>query len=117
MENRAYRRYRVWLPVRVEADALEVALAVSRDASEGGLLLSATGAMQVGARVELAFTLPTSGTSGEERRASGTIVRVEPNPDDPEGAWPHRVAVRFDAPIEGLEAALAKMQEDLARAE
>ena len=33
----------------------------------------------------------------------GRVVRVEDNPEDPHGLWPHRLAVEFDQPEPELE--------------
>lgn len=116
MEARTHRRYRVWLPVRISGETLEASFAVSRDASEGGLLMSAVEPLEVGARVELQFAVPTMDDRPvEEHHLAATIVRVEPNRDDPDGAFPHRVAVKFDAPVPGLEASLTVIADELAR--
>jgi hypothetical protein len=91
-------------------------IAVSRDASVGGLMISSPEALAVGARVELTLALPPVDEAEPlERKVHGSIVRLEPNADDPHGPWPFRVAVRFDEPLAELESALAGMAEELAK--
>lgn len=119
-ESRAHRRYRVWLPIRVTTDTLEGVIAVSRDASVGGLLMSAPNlgddALAVGAKIELTFALPpVDGAPPLDQKVTGSIVRLEPNPDDPEGPWPFRVAVRFDAPLAELEGPLSDIASELSK--
>lgn len=115
MESRAHPRYRVWLPVQLAADTLEASMAVSRDASEGGMFLSASEPLAVGMALQVTFTVLESGVP-RTHEARATILRMEPNQDDPHGLWPYRVALRFDTPMPGLAAALAEMQEELERA-
>lgn len=105
-ERRERARPRVWLPVRVRAAGGEV-LAVTYDASDRGLLLLAAKALEVGARVTVALQLPHE--VPHERAAEGRVVRAGPNELDPDGLWPHRVAVALDAPVEGLQAELTAL--------
>lgn len=85
---------------------------MSKDASEGGMFLSSSEPLAVGGAVRVTFTVIESG-SPRTYEAAATIVRMEPNVDDPDGLWPFRVAVRFEAPIPGLAATLAEMQREL----
>lgn len=77
------------------------------------MLMSAVEKLEVGARVTVRFTVP--GERGEDHTAEGTITRIAPNTDDPHGAWPYRVAVKFDAPLPGLSEALAEIETELSR--
>jgi len=113
LEARAHRRYRVWLPIRLSGDTVEASIAVSKDASEGGMLMSAVEALGVGTRVTLIFTVP--GDDPVDHRVDGVITRIGPNQDDPHGAWPFRVAVKFDSTLPGLSGALAEMETELTR--
>lgn len=99
-ERRKHTRYALWFPVRVLAGDRPEALAVSRDASEVGIRISAATKIEVGERVTLAFSVPPNGA---EQRVEGTILRMEPNTDDPNGLWPFRVTIGFDGPVPGLE--------------
>lgn len=105
----------MWLPVQLAEGTLEGSLAVSKDASEGGMFLSSTEALDVGAEVLLSFTVLDGEGGSRTHTTPAIIVRVAPNTDDPEGLWPWRVAVRFAAPLAGLESALADMQRELER--
>lgn len=113
MEHRVHARYRVWLPVQLTGDTLEGMVAVSRDASEGGMFLSASEPLLVGTRIHVTFTVLESGIP-HTHEAEAVCLRVEPNADDPHGLWPHRVALRFTAPVPGLSGALEAMQRELA---
>ncbi len=101
-------RYTVWLPVRIEE--LEEGMAISHNASGRGMLLVTATTLEVGAQVHIVVQLPPEGS--EERKVSGRVVRVEKNKDDPEGIWPHRVAVEFEEPVADLEKALASLAVD-----
>ena len=37
------------------------------------------------------------------------MVRVEANKDDPDGIWPHQLAVEFDEPAQEVEDALRSL--------
>lgn len=99
-ERRKHTRYSLWFPVRVLAGDRPEALGVSRDASEVAIRISAASKIDVGERVTVAFAVPPDGT---EQRVEGTILRMEPNSDDPNGLWPFRVTIGFDGPVPGLE--------------
>jgi hypothetical protein len=113
LEARAHRRYRVWLPIRLSGDTVEASVAVSRDASEGGMLMSAVDALAIGTKVTLTFTVP--GEPPVDHQIEGTITRITENADDPHGAWPYRVAVQFDSALPGLSATLAEIEDELSR--
>jgi hypothetical protein len=103
----------VWLPVRLTSDTVEASIAVSKDASEGGMLMSSVDALEVGSKVSLLFTVP--GDEPVDHRVEGVITRITPNTDDPHGAWPYRVAVKFDEQVAGLSSLLEEMENELSR--
>lgn len=105
MERREHKRRRFWLPVRV--DGLPAGFAVSHDASDRGLLLVCTTTLDVGASTKLTFRIPPGGAV--EVEVVATVVRVSENDEDPDGLWPYKMAVRFDTPVEKLEAYLAEL--------
>lgn len=82
---------------------------MSHNVSGRGMLLVTATTLEVGAHVGIVVQFPTEGTP--EKKLSGRVVRVEPNGDDPEGLWPHRMAVEFDEPVAELEKALASLAE------
>lgn len=113
VERRA-QRYTVWLPVRIAE--LEEGHAVSHNVSDRGMLLVSATKLDVGATVTIVVQIPPEGTV--EKRVQGRVVRVEANRDDPNGMWPHRMAVEFDHPVPEIEAALhALAQAGLAKAQ
>lgn len=103
-ERRRARRYRVWLPMRVEADGATLGIAVSHDVSTTGVLMGTADAFEVGK----ALTITFQGTPKhpEEQRATGKIVRVDANEVDPHGLWPYRVAVEFESAVPELASIL-----------
>src|SRR5512134_3460842 len=98
MTRRTNDRYEVWLPVKV--DALREGIAVTHDASGRGVLMLTASTLDPGASVEIALKMPGE---PEPRRVTGRVVRVEENPADPHGLWPHRMAIEFDEPQPDLE--------------
>ena len=104
MERRKHDRFRVWLPVRLAAADGEQ-LGVSYDVSISGMRISCAAPLEVDAEVTVTLELP----SGAPRTATGRVLRIGANEDDPEGLWPHRVVVELDEAIDGLEALLDAM--------
>lgn len=100
--NRRSSRYEVWLPVRVGGG-----MAVSHNVSGAGMLMVSAATLEVGSTVNVVVSLPPDGV--EEQRLQGRVVRVEKNADDPDGLYPHRMAVEFDEPVPDLEQALAEL--------
>ncbi|MBX3246411.1 MAG: PilZ domain-containing protein [Myxococcales bacterium] len=105
-DRRQAPRFVIWFPMQLTNDGDSI-LAISRDVSEVGVLVVAAAAPEVGARVSLTMQLPDDEAGARE--LEGTIVRVEPNEQDAEGLWRHRVAVALDARVEGLEALLERV--------
>lgn len=85
-------------------------MAISHNASGLGMLLVTATTLEVGAQVNIVVQLPPEGS--EEKKVTGRVVRVEKNLDDPEGIWPHRVAVEFERPVAELDQALAGLAKD-----
>jgi hypothetical protein len=111
MERREHRRSRFWLPVKV--DGLPAGFAVSHDASDNGLLLVCAATLDIGAAVRLTLRVPPGGSV--EVSVSAKVVRVAANDEDPDGIWPYKMAVRFDEPVDKLEAYLAALPSPLNR--
>lgn len=105
MERRASERHRVWLPVRV--DALAGGVAVTHDASQHGLLVVAASTLDIGAEVTVAVQPPDG---GEQLTVVGRVVRVEENEADPNGLWPHRIAIAFDSARPELEPLIGELE-------
>jgi hypothetical protein len=104
MERRT-KRVVVWLPVRVEE--LAEGMAVTHNASARGVMLVTASALELGAPVTITFQVPEACAS--EQTVHGRVVRVEPNRDDPDGLWRHRLAVEFDEPLPELESILNEL--------
>ena len=103
VDQRQHERARVWLPIRLRAASGE-ALAVTYDASDQGVMMLTAATLAVGARVTLTFDVP--GEPPRALTAAGQVVRAAPNLDDPNGLWPHRIAVALDEPVEAFHAEL-----------
>jgi hypothetical protein len=88
----------MWIPVKV--DQLKEGLAITHDASTRGALILTASTLEPGSKVEVSLKLPDSSVP---RRVTGRVVRVEANEADPNGLWPHRMAVEFDEEVTDLE--------------
>ncbi len=95
MQRRRYGRYQLWFPVRVTGSGLD-GMAVNHNVSASGMLIALSARLEVGAEVQLRFTLPAA--HGGERMLRGSVVRIEQNAEDPDGMWPYRMAVAFEDP-------------------
>ena len=104
-ERRELGRARVWLPARLRAGEGEI-LSVTYDASDKGVLVLAAAAIAVGAKVTLTLEIP--GDPPRERTVEGRVVRAEPNRDDPDGLWPHRLALALEDPLQAELESLAR---------
>ena len=71
-------------------------VAIAKNISDRGMLLASYKKLVVGAPVKLALHVRPEDTV--PREISGTIVRLVPNDEDPEGMWRYKMAVEFDDP-------------------
>ncbi len=106
-ERRRHERYAIWFPVQVVVEG-EESTAVTFDASLSGLRVSSAVRLEVDTIVTLSFRVPPD--SAETRQVQGKIIRVEPNTDDPDGFWRHRLAIQFLEAIPELESVLRTSQ-------
>ena len=79
-------------------------LAVGHDMSQGGALLVTSSKLAPGDRVQLFVRVPPNAEA--EREIGATVLRVEPNAEDPNGIWPFQIALEFDEPQTDLEATM-----------
>jgi PilZ domain len=91
-QRREYSRYRLWFPVKLEAGG-EAAMAMNHNIGAGGMMMVLGKDLAVGEAVTVTFQLPPGDV---EIQVKGSVLRIEPNSEDPEGAWPLRVAVAFE---------------------
>ena len=99
-ERRGTPRHTAWFPIRLDADELGNAVAIAKNVSQNGMLLASYQKIAVGAPVRLSLHLRPG--EAKPRMVRGTIVRLVPNDEDPQGMWPHKIAVEFDDPVPGL---------------
>ena len=105
-QRREHTRHRLWFPVQLEAGG-QARMAMTHNIGAGGMLMVLGTDLRVGETVRVTLRLPPGDV---ERVLQGTVSRIEPNAEDPEGAWPMRVAVVF----ENVEPELAPMLEEVA---
>jgi c-di-GMP-binding flagellar brake protein YcgR len=92
VQRREFERYRLWFPAQLESNG-GLRMAMTHNIGAGGMLMVFGAGLEVGESVKVTFRLP----SGErEQVVQGKVLRIEPNAEDPEGAWPLRVAIAFD---------------------
>lgn len=89
----------MWFPVQILAGD-EARIAMAHNSSGAGMLAVVSSALSVGEHVVLRFQVPNSHT---EHELKGRVLRLEDNSEDPQGAWPKRVAIAFDAVSPELE--------------
>ena len=82
-------------------------MAMNHNIGAGGMLMVLGSELRVGEPVRVTFRLPPGDV---EHQVLGTVLRIEPNDEDPEGSWPMRVAVQF----EEVDPALAPLLETAA---
>ena len=105
-ERRGARRYVLWIPVQLTNGPDVQMLAVSRNISWSGALMIAGASLEVGEKVAMKLQVPGE----DDRDLTAEIVRVEPNEEDPDGLWRHRLAVRFDQDVSDLEPAFERLE-------
>ena len=105
-EKRIYERYPIWFPVTlaVDADGREV-WAICRDASPGGVLVSAAAPLDVGTKLVARFRV--SPDIRTERAVHAKVVRQELTSDELMLAFPYRAALEFTETVPDLLSELA----------
>ena len=106
-DAREKERFTVWFPMKIQLEGDEEGVAVSRNMSEKGILMASAAKLEPGTPVTVTFRLG----QGDESTVKGRIVRREENDEDPDGLWPHRVAVEFEETVEGLEPVLRELHD------
>jgi hypothetical protein len=99
-------RFDFWLPV--EVDELPAKLAVCHNASVNGLLLVTGSRLEPDSSVTIHIRFPPE--APEELVLAGRVARVEINHDDPEGLWPHRLAIELARPAPEIEPLLRQLE-------
>ncbi len=94
-ERRVHRRYKLWVPARIEGSAGGSQLAIGHDISEkGSLMVTRPPGPEVGSTIRIFVRVPPD--AEEERMVTARVLRVSPNEADPGGLWPLRMAVEFN---------------------
>jgi PilZ domain len=99
VQRRSHVRFQIWFPVQLDGIA-QAKIAMTHNTSASGMLVAVASQLTVGEPVELHFRMPPSGA---EHRLTGRVLRIEPNKEDPQGAWPFRAAIAFDEVAEQLQ--------------
>ncbi len=105
MDRRRAERLEKWLPVRLDGD--QPGLAVTHNANERGVLLVTAQTLEIG--TEIVISVPTS-EDGDELHLEGRVVRFSKNNEDPQGLWPHAVAIEFTRPYPAFETLLRSLE-------
>lgn len=98
--------------MQVSADTLG-ALAMTHNVGTGGMLLASPATLEPGQRIQVTFVVPPAPgeSAGAPRVLDARVIRVDTNPEDPDGAWPNRIALEFDQVEDTLEPLLAGVAE------
>lgn len=107
-DRRIHERYPIWFPVTVEGEGIHV-WAICRDASAGGVLISAIAPLEAGREVRLSFRLSAT---EPDRVIAAKVLRAIDNDDELLLAFPYRVALEF---VEHDETFPADLRERAAR--
>ncbi len=108
-ERRAGKRYRLWVPVYT--DGLPGGVAITHDASATGMLLLARGRPVVGELLALRVCLPLE--RDHDFDIVARVVRVTENLEDPDGLWPHQLAITYETATPDLERRLVSLNNRL----
>jgi hypothetical protein len=99
VQRREHGRYRLWFPVQVASGPID-GMAFNQNISAGGMLVAVSARLEVDAKVTVRFQIPPN--VAHEHVVEGRVLRIEPNAEDPDGIWPYRIAVAFEAVDEAL---------------
>ncbi|MBK8172118.1 MAG: PilZ domain-containing protein [Sandaracinaceae bacterium] len=105
-DRRNSERIPMWFPIAVSTPSVPEGLGISHDASPRGILFASGVQLEIGATVTIKFRL---NKTSPEQVATGKVVRVEVNDDDPTGMWPNRLALVFETPLLGVESIPPKL--------
>lgn len=109
-DKRSYHRFKIWFPITLDIDTREV-WAICRDASSGGLLVSAESTLDVGTKLVARFKV--SPRARAERVLDATVVRQGASVGELMLAFPYRAAVEFTKPVHDLLDDLARFSDTL----
>ena len=107
-DRRTHHRYAIWFPVTVTRHDDKAVWSICRDASAGGVLISAVAPLDVGEKVTLSFRL---GIHEPEHKIDARVIRNIDNDDELLLAFPFRLALEFVERDDTLPAALQRRAE------
>jgi hypothetical protein len=100
VERRKHRRRKLWLPVMISPSVGNERLGVMHDVSERGALVVSSRPLSVGATLTMRYRVPPKDQT--EHQARGKVIRVGKNREDPDGFWPHEIALQFEDELPAL---------------
>jgi Tfp pilus assembly protein PilZ len=106
-DHRKHIRYLAWFPARIERSQAMTQVGITHNISQGGAMIVCNTRWSPGETVSVTLRVPES---SQEKIISGRIVRVEPNEEDPDGSFPHRIAIQFDEPMPELESVMQRIE-------
>ncbi len=86
---------------------------MTHNVGTGGMLLATPATLEPGQEITVTFVVPPAPgeQAGEQQTLNARVIRVDTNPEDPEGAWPNRIALEFEHVEASLEPLLASVAE------
>lgn len=99
-ERRNSERIPMWFPIEVSSSTLPEGMGISHDASPHGILFASGLQVEIGTLVTIKFRVSKD---SPEQTATGKVVRVEVNDDDPTGMWPNRLALVFETALMNVD--------------
>ena len=111
-DRRAHRRYRVNLPVGIDAGPRTGRVGITHDASVTGLLFNTRSRFEPGDEVLVTlFVESRSGSrSTAEKNVRAKVVRVQTVDLRSDYPWRYLAAITFVEPLEELESKLAELE-------
>lgn len=99
LDRRGPYRQRGWFSVRLSSEDAD-ATTVAQNVCEGGVLLVSREPLKVGEAVSLSLHIDPA--NEPPWMLGGRVVRSHDNEADPNGLWPHKVAIAFNRPVPEL---------------
>ena len=103
-ERRSHTRHFVCIPAYVQRAETGPHIALIRDISLSGALILIRKRLVVPEPLDLSLHLRLEDGGGPVRESRASVVRIEQLTDDRAGLWRHAVGVRFEEPMDDIEA-------------
>jgi hypothetical protein len=108
-DRRQHRRYRVNVPLGIDAGPRSGRVGVTQDASVEGLLFNTRSKFEPGEEVKITIFVPGD-DRGVEETVTAHIIRTESVPAESQFPWRYLTAVRFSSPKPHIELHLQRLE-------